>query len=98
MAACAMVQNHLRRGFSVDAIVSGTRAIAAVISQMPGGHLNKFVPSAENFFRDRRWEDDPQTWLRSAGGSTGAPHKKLELNGRGRSGTTIKIQSTKPKT
>ncbi len=98
MAACTAVQDHLRRGFSVDAIISGTRAIAAVISQMPGAHLNKFVPSAETFFRMRRWEDDPATWLRGGANGSGAPTEKLELHGRGRSGTTIKIQSTKPTT
>ena len=95
MAACMAVRNHLERGTEAEAIASGTRAIAAVITQLPGAHLNKYVPSAEKFFRERRWEDDPQTWLRSGGGNGGGPVKPLELNGRGRSGTVIKI-SAKP--
>jgi hypothetical protein len=96
MAACTAVHDHLRRGFEVDAIVAGTRAIAAVISQMPGGHLNKFVPSAEKFFRDRKWEDDPATWLRGAAANgTGEPREPYKPGGR--KGTTLTL-SSKPQT
>lgn len=86
-----IVSGHLAKGESAEAIEAGTRAFAAVIMQLPGGAMNRFVPSAANFFRERRWEDDPQTMLRLAGSSDGAPATKLDLGGR--KGTTIHIQS-----
>jgi hypothetical protein len=74
---------HVRKGADLDAVAAGTRAIAAVISRLPGGHLNAYVPSAAAFFRARRWEDDPQTWLRNAGKhANGSPQQALDLGGR----------------
>jgi hypothetical protein len=74
---------HVRKGADLDAVAAGTRAIAAVIARLPGGHLNAYVPSAAAFFRARRWEDDPQTWLRNAGKHTnGSPQQALDLGGR----------------
>lgn len=90
MAACTLVRAAIAKGADPEAIASGTRAHAAAIQQLPGGHLNKFVRSAESFFRDRRWEDDPQTILREAG-ANGAPRRPLDLGGRANSGTTIKL-------
>jgi hypothetical protein len=79
---------HVRKGADLDAVVAGTRAIAAIIQRMPGGHLNSYVPSAATFFRNRRWEDDPKTWLRNAGTkSNGAPVEEL-FRGGGRQATT----------
>lgn len=81
---------HVRKGADIDAVASGTRAIAAVIARLPGGHLNAYVPSAAVFFRNRRWEDDPQTWLRNAGKqANGAPQGALDLGGRRPASTTI---------
>jgi hypothetical protein len=74
---------HVRKGADLDAVRSGTQAIAAVIARLPGAHLNAYVPSAAQFFRHRRWEDDPQTWLRNAGKhGNGAPQQTLDLGGR----------------
>jgi hypothetical protein len=83
---------HVRKGADLDAVVAGTRAIAAIIQRMPGGHLNSYVPSAATFFRNRRWEDDPKTWLRNAGTkSNGAPVEEL-FRGGGRQATTIELK------
>lgn len=81
---------HVRKGTDLDAVASGTRAIAAIIQRMPGGALNAYVPSAATFFRNRRWEDDPKTWLRNAR-TNGAPVEELNLGGR-RPARTIEIQ------
>lgn len=96
MAACAAVHDHLRRGFSPEAIIAGTRAIADVIQQLPGKHLNRYVPGAERFFLMRRWEDDPQTWLRGGANFNGAPGKLADIGGRRNTGTVIKIPPMKP--
>jgi len=90
--ACDEVRKHIAGGVKPEAIIAGTRAIAAVIPQMPSGHLNKFVPSALTFFRDRRWEDDPLTWLRNASGPNGATHTDTpQISGR--KANTIRIPS-----
>lgn len=89
--AIAAVQHHVERGTDLQVIELGTRAIAAVIARMPGGHLNSFVPSAAKFFQNRRWEDDPDTWLRQSGkGTNGAPVGELNLGGR-KAAKTIRI-------
>lgn len=81
--AIEALAGHVRKGADIEAVVAGTRAIAAIIARLPGGHLNAYVPSAAVFFRNRRWEDDPQTWLRNAGKHTnGAPQQALDLGGR----------------
>lgn len=81
---------HVRKGTDLEAVASGTRAIAAIIQRMPGGALNAYVPSAATFFRNRRWEDDPKTWLRNAK-TNGAPVEEL-FQGGGRKGTTIELK------
>lgn len=81
---------HVRKGTDLDAVAAGTRAIAAIIQRMPGGCENIYVPSAATFFRNRRWEDDPKTWLRNAK-SNGAPVDEL-YQGGGRKGTTIELK------
>lgn len=93
--AISHISRHIADGIHPQAIADGTRAIAAAIQQLPSGHLNAYVPSAAKFFQNRRWEDDPQTWLRLAPtkgthpGNHGAQPQKLSLGGR--SATTIKI-------
>lgn len=57
---------HIQSGTDPAAIIAGTKAIAAIIPQIPSGHLNAYLPGALAFFRARRWEDDPETWLRQA--------------------------------
>lgn len=80
---------HVRKGVDLDSVADGTRAIAAIIGRMPGGALNAYVPSAATFFRNRRWEDDPKTWLRQAK-TNGAPVEELFQGGR--KGTTIELK------
>jgi hypothetical protein len=92
--ACEALHRHLKAGIDPEAVTAGTRAIAAVIPRLAGGHLNKFVPSALVFFRDRRWEDDPATWLRNAPAhANGAPSTgTLDLGGR-REAQVIKLST-----
>lgn len=75
------LQASISRGEDLDAIIAGTRAIAAVIGTLPSGHLNGFVPSAATFYRDERWKDDPQTWIRRTS-RNGATQPSLDLGGR----------------
>src|SRR5690606_10892154 len=42
--AVAHITRHLGDGADPQAMADGTRAIAAVIRQLPSGHLNAFVP------------------------------------------------------
>ena len=72
----------IRKGADPAVVLAGTRAIAAVISQLPSGALNAYVPSAATFFKNERWKDDPGTWLRNAGSKNGAAFKPLDLGGR----------------
>lgn len=89
--AIEALASHVRKGTDLDAVAAGTRAIAAIIQRMPGGALNAYVPSAATFFRNRRWEDDPKTWLRNSGGKTnGAPVEEIFQGGR--KGTTIELK------
>ncbi len=87
--AIVNLKRHLDAGADPGAVAAGTRAIAAAIQQLPGGALNSRVLSAERFFRERRWEDDPMTWLRNINGN-GAPPGDLDLGGR-EEGTTTEI-------
>jgi hypothetical protein len=90
-AQCLLtIADHIRKGESPEAMLAGTRAIAAVIGQLPGGHLNAYVIGAPRFFRDRRWQDDPATWMRHGASSTGAP-VKVDLGGRSKTTTTQRI-------
>lgn len=75
------LQASIRRGADPDMILAGTRAIAAIIPRLPAGKDNTRVISAWRFFKDERWRDDPQTWLRN-GTKTGVAPGKLDLGGR----------------
>jgi len=79
---------QLEAGADPEAMLAGTRAIAAVIAQLPSAHNNKFVLGAYRFFREKRWQDDPQTWLR-AGDRNGEQPAPLDLGGR--KASTVKI-------
>lgn len=65
--ALRIVTQHLRAGDDADAMLAGTRSIAAVVAELPGGANNAFVPAADKFFHGKRWKDDPATWKRSSG-------------------------------
>jgi hypothetical protein len=66
--ALRIVLQHLRAGDDPDAMLSGTRAIAAVIAEFPGGgNGNIYVKDADKFFHGKHWKDDPATWKRSGG-------------------------------
>lgn len=69
--ALQVVLGHLRSGDSYAAMLTGTRAAAAVIRSMPSGHLNRYAPSALAFFVSRRWADDPETLRRQGNQNTG---------------------------
>lgn len=69
--ALVIVGKHLANGEDFEAMLAGTRAAAAVIRTLPSGHLNRYVPSAESFFREKRWKDDPETLRRQGSQSTG---------------------------
>jgi len=64
--ALSIVLKDLNDGESFDEILASTKAIAAVIRSLPSGASNRYVPSAETFFRDKRWQDDPETFRRDA--------------------------------
>ncbi|MCE5310477.1 MAG: helix-turn-helix domain-containing protein [Acidobacteriales bacterium] len=81
-----IVRKDLRAGCDFDAMLAGTRACAAAIAQMPSGALNRYVPSAESFFRDKRWQDDPQTLIRKPdapplNGHNGSAHRAAKRAG-----------------
>jgi hypothetical protein len=86
----AIVEKHIAAGECAEAMLAGTRAIAGAIAQLPSGHLNKYVLGATRFFRDKRWEDDPATWLRQNAPGTTSDGSKLELGGR-RPSRVVKI-------
>lgn len=75
----------------LDAVEAGTRAIAAIIPQLPSGHLNRYVPDALSFFKGRRWEDDPKTWLRGTAAANGELYEMQPKREGGRSATIIKL-------
>jgi len=81
-AALEALRVSIRKGANPEVVLAGTRAIAAVIQQLPSGALNAFVVSAATFFRNERWRDDPQTWVRSGAAKNGAQAGKLNLGGR----------------
>ncbi|MEI7912008.1 MAG: hypothetical protein WCK77_20440 [Verrucomicrobiota bacterium] len=76
------IARQIKAGAEAAAMEAGTRACAAVILTLPGGAMNKFVPGALAFFRDKRWADDPRTLGRQAAGVIGKPAEKLDLGGR----------------
>ena len=95
--ALGHVSASVRRGADPAAILTGTRAIAAVIGQLPSGHLNAFVVSASKFFQNERWRDDPQTWLRHGAAKNGAAAGTLNLGGR-KVGSVTRIVNGEPVT
>ena len=93
----AIVAKHIANGEDPEAMLAGTRAIASAIQQLPAAHLNKYVIGAAKFFRDKRWTDDPATWLRQGSGvGTTSDGAKLELGGR-RPSSVTKIPFTPAK-
>jgi len=63
-SALRIVDQHLAEGENFEAMLSGTKAAAAVIRTLPSGARNRYVPSAESFFLQKRWQDDPETFKR----------------------------------
>lgn len=82
MAALTALKESIRKGADPDVILTGTRAIAAVIPSLPSGHLNAFVVSSAKFFQGERWRDDPATWRRSGSKRDGGNAGDLDLGGR----------------
>jgi hypothetical protein len=76
--ALRIVTHHLDEGEDPEVMLAGTTACAAVIRTLPSGHLNRYVPSAVAFFRDRRWNDDPETLKRQGSRETGQGQMDLE--------------------
>jgi hypothetical protein len=78
-AALTLVLRQLQtREIDPHAALAGTQAAAAFIRTIPSGALNKWLPSAETFFRDKRWQDDPTT-LHRPPETTGGPNGKPKL-------------------
>lgn len=76
--ALAVVAGQLREGESFEAMLSGTKAAAAIIRTMPSGPRNRYVPAARRFFEGKRWMDDPETLRRQGNASTGQGQMDLE--------------------
>lgn len=80
LAECLrIVADHLAAGIDPAEILSGTQRIAAVIAQLPSGHLNPYLPGADKFFRDKRWMDDPETWRRQSEKASTSSNGKRQL-------------------
>lgn len=62
--ALKIVYGHLIDGEDPKRILAGVAAGAVVIRSATPAQ-ERFVPSAEAYFRDKRWADDPQTLLRA---------------------------------
>jgi hypothetical protein len=95
--ALRYVSDSVANGADPAAILTGTRAIAAVIQQLPSGHHNAYVVSAKTFFKNERWRDDPQTWLRQGTAKNGAALAPLNLGGR-KVGSVTRIVNGEPVT
>lgn len=76
--ALTLALHALRNGENFEAMLAGTRACAAVIRTLPSAEKNRYVPSAEAFFRDKRWRDDPETLKRQGNTSSGQGQMSLE--------------------
>lgn len=76
--ALNIVRRQLDDGEDYEAMLAGTRACAAVIRTLPSGPLNRYVPSAETFFRKMKWKDDPDSFRRQGNTSTGQGQMSLE--------------------
>lgn len=77
----------VKRGEDPATILSGTRAIAAIMQLLPSEHMNKWTPSTATFFAKERWRDDPKTWLRNVSKKNGAVLPELNTAGRQRNST-----------
>jgi len=66
------------------AMESGVRAAAAVIRRIPSGARNAYLPSAFEYFRGRRYLDDPETLNRATTGRANGATKTgpCDLGGR----------------
>lgn len=79
VAEClSIVSKHLDEGEDFEAMLSGTKACAAVIRTLPSAHLNRYVPSAGAFFLGKRWKDDPETMKRQGNQASGQGQMDLE--------------------
>lgn len=76
--ALKIVAHHIAEGDDPEVMLAGTKACAAVIRTLPSGHLNRFVPKAATFFRNKRWQDDPETLKRQGNRDTGQGQMDLE--------------------
>lgn len=76
--ALNIVRRQLDDGEDYEAMLAGTRACAAVIRTLPSGPLNRYVPSAETFFRKMKWKDDPDSFRRQGNTATGQGQMSLE--------------------
>lgn len=70
--ALTIVAGQLKNGENFETMLSGTKAAAAVIRTLPSGHANRYVPAADNFFRAKRWADDPETLRRQGNTQNGS--------------------------
>jgi len=91
--ALGIVLGQLEDGEDFEAMLVGTKACAAVIRTLPSKHLNRFVPSAVSFFRDRRWKDDPETLKRQGSAATGQGQMDLEEAKRQLGGRAAALES-----
>jgi hypothetical protein len=71
-AALLIVLEHLTDGADFEAMLSGTKAAAAILRTLPSAHLNRYTPSAESFFKAKRWADDPETLRRQGDTKSGS--------------------------
>lgn len=75
--ALTILLDQLRRR-QIDPLraLLGTRSAAAFIRTIPSAEQNRYLPNAETYFRDKRWQDDPSTLHRppqTTGGPNGKP-------------------------
>lgn len=75
--ALSIVRKDLEEGIDFNEMLKSTIAIAKVLRSLPSGAGNRYVPGAESFFRDKRWQDDPETFRRAGENfNEPAPKKK----------------------
>lgn len=76
--ALVIVAKQLDDGEDFEAMLAGTKACAAVIRTLPSGHMNRYVPGAEAFFRKQKWRDDPESFKRQGDPKNGEGSKSME--------------------
>jgi hypothetical protein len=91
--ALAIVLGHLAQGEDGEAMLSGTRAAAAVIRTLPSGPLNRYVPSAAAYFEAKRWADDPETMRRQGAAANGQGIMDLEEAKRQLGGRAMSLEA-----